>query len=84
MNLVTFNFSEALNKLKEWEKITRDWWNWQEMHLVLQIPDENSKMTMPYIYINIPLKDDEEWLEYNRVPWLASQTDLLESDWIIF
>lgn len=41
----------------------------------LQVPDEHSKMSLPYIYITTT--------QGNRVPWLASQTDLLSQDWYI-
>jgi len=43
------------------------------MYLELQIPDKNSKMTLPYIYLNTTCG--------NLVPWLASQTDILSDDW---
>ena len=84
------DFSKALVNLRDWRKITREWWNWKWMFLELQTPDEHSKMTLPYIYMNIP-KCDCKWKskacnncwKYNRVPWLASQTDLLVDDWDI-
>ena len=69
------NFSEALSALKEGKKISRDGWNGKGMYLELQIPDENSKMKRPYIYI-VP---GPEWI----VPWVASQADLLNDDWQI-
>lgn len=63
------------------------------MHLEIQKPDEHSKMTLPYIYLCILKKsayDKRNSLEevmqesdYDRVPWLASQTDILANDWII-
>ena len=43
------------------------------MYLKLQIPDKNSKMTLPYIYMFTAQGDN--------VPWLASQTDMLTTDW---
>ncbi len=51
------------------------------MWLELQRPDAHSKMTLPYIYLNYP-----ECVTYPygaRVPWLASQTDMLSEDWIL-
>lgn len=81
-----YNFSQALSELKSWKKIQRKGWNWKWMHLELQTPDKHSKMTLPYIYMNIiiiPDYNNDCEVEYNRVPWLASQTDILESDWII-
>jgi len=67
------NFSVALQNLKDGLKVTRIGWNGPEQYLELQAPDEHSKMTLPYIYIRTVQKD--------FVPWLASQTDLLASDW---
>ena len=43
------------------------------MYLTLQIPDEHSKMKQPYIYIT-PVGGQ-------LVPWVASQADLLATDW---
>ena len=69
------NFSEALQSLKLGSKIRRSNWNGKGMYLEIQIPDENSKMTLPYIYIKTACD--------NLVPWLASQTDILAEDWVI-
>ena len=59
--------------LREGGKVRRAGWNGKGMWLALQRPDENSKMTLPYIY----MKTADE----NLVPWLASQTDMLSEDW---
>lgn len=67
------NFSDALESLKSGAKISREGWNGKDMYLELQKPDENSKMTLPYIYMKTACN--------NLVPWLASQTDLLSNDW---
>jgi hypothetical protein len=50
------------------------------MWLKLQVPDERSKMTLPYIYIEYPV-GHPAYPEGARVPWLASQTDMLAEDW---
>ena len=50
------------------------------MWLLLQTPDANSKMTLPYIYIEYP-KGHPAYPLGSRVPWLASQTDILANDW---
>ncbi|MEY4036599.1 MAG: hypothetical protein RL715_818, partial [Chloroflexota bacterium] len=47
----------------------------------IQRPDENSKMTLPYLYLNYP--DSSPHTPGAKVPWLASQTDLLTDDWRI-
>jgi len=69
------DFSTALFILKDGNKVARSGWNGQGMWIELQRPDKHSKMTFPYIYMKTA--DDQ------RVPWLASQTDLLASDWMI-
>lgn len=70
----TLSFGEALELLREGKKVARQGWNGQGMHLELQVPDEHSKMKRPYIYI-VPA--DPEF----TVPWVASQADILTSDW---
>ena len=75
MDKKPMNFSEALNAVKEGRRIQRDGWNGKGMYVQLQMPDTNSKMSLPYLYINTA--DDR------LVPWLASQTDILAGDWIV-
>lgn len=74
------NFGQALAGLKKGKKITRSGWNGKGLWLELQVPDANSKMTLPYVYINYP--SDATNTPGARVPWLASQTDLLADDWL--
>lgn len=69
------SFGSALAALKDGERISRQGWNGKGMYLDLQSPDAHSKMTLPYIYM-VTVQGD-------LVPWLASQTDLLASDWVI-
>lgn len=73
------NFGQALDHLKAGGKVSRSGWNGAGLWLELQRPDDNSKMTLPYIYINYPL--DAKTTPGAKVPWLASQTDMLAEDW---
>lgn len=73
------SFGWALEKLKKGLKVARKGWNGKGLWLELQRPDEHSKMTLPYIYMNYPKGD--KYHDGCRVPWLASQTDMLEEDW---
>lgn len=66
-------FGQAIAQLRVGEKVARAGWNGKGMWLHLQVPDENSKMTLPYIYMSTAQGD--------LVPWLASQTDMLAEDW---
>lgn len=67
------NFGWALAQLWNGRRVCRQNWNGKGMYLELQVPDEHSKMTLPYIFMKTT--------DNHRVPWLASQTDLLMSDW---
>ncbi len=75
------NFGEALDALKARQRVSRAGWNGKGLWLELQVPDAHSKMTLPYIYINYPT--DAVNTPGARVPWLASQTDLLAEDWVV-
>ena len=68
-----FTFSWALSQLKQGNCISRAGWNGKGMWLELQVPDEHSKMSLPYIFMQTACG--------NKVPWLASQTDLMSDDW---
>jgi len=74
-------FGLALEALKKGLKVRRSGWNGAGLWLTLQVPDANSKMTLPYIYMSYPL--DAKNTPGARVPWLASQTDMLAEDWAI-
>lgn len=67
------DFGWALMELRAGKKVTRPGWNGKGMWLALQVPDANSKMSLPYIYLKTV--DDK------LVPWLPSQTDVLATDW---
>ena len=73
---MTFDFGSAIDELKAGERVQREGWNGKGMWLELQVPDEHSKMTLPYIFMSTAQGD--------LVPWLASQTDILATDWQIF
>lgn len=77
---MNWNFGQALHELKCGRKVARAGWNGVGLWLELQTPDANSKMTLPYIFISYP--DDAKITPGARVPWLASQTDLLSEDWL--
>ena len=68
-------FDEALRLLKNGERMTRIGWNGRGMWIACQRPDEDSMMTLPYLYMRTATNDN--------VPWLASQTDLLATDWMV-
>ena len=69
------DFGEAIRAMEEGKRVSRRKWNGPDQWLAIQVPDEHSKMRKPYIYIS-PV--DGEF-----VPWLASQTDMLQKDWYV-
>lgn len=78
------NFGLAIEALKLGKKVARSGWNGKGIYLELQVPDEHSKMTLPYIYIvTSGLITDNPDAPKGVCPWLASQTDMLADDWYI-
>lgn len=63
----------AVKQLLDKQRVCRAGWNGKGMYLELQVPDTNSKMTLPYVYMCTA--------QGALVPWLCSQTDLLATDW---
>ena len=78
------DFGWALNHLRQGKKLMRKGWNGKGIFIELQKPDEHSKMTHPYIFINTEsLVSESGDACRNLVPWLASQTDMLAEDWCL-
>jgi hypothetical protein len=75
------SFGAAIEALKAGEKVSRSGWNGVGLWLELQVPDAHSKMTLPYIFMSYP--DNAKTTPGARVPWLASQTDILAEDWLV-
>ena len=74
-------FGDALHFLKAGKRVARHGWNGKGLWLEMQRPDEHSKMTLPYLYLSYP--NDSVNTPGARVPWLASQTDMLTEDWVV-
>lgn len=68
------DFAMALDSLKAGNKVARNGWNGSGMWIKVQRPDENSKMSRPYLYMRT--------VDGDLVPWVASQSDLLGDDWV--
>jgi hypothetical protein len=91
METKNLTFSDALHALKAGSKVCREGWNGKGMWLVLaeidfysiienkvgfDIYDKNNQWTLcPWIVMKTA--------DNKFVPWLASQTDILEEDWVI-
>lgn len=63
----------AVMQMRKGGHVTRSGWNGKGQYLGIQVPDSSSMNTLPYIYIIT--------VNGKRVPWLASQTDILAYDW---
>ena len=73
-----------LESLKKGNSAARMGWNGKGIYIAIQQPDENSKMTAPYIYMDTTgLKTDNIYSPKKLVPWFASQTDILADDWFV-
>jgi hypothetical protein len=70
------DIGSAVDYMRNGEKLSRKGWNGKHMWLALQVPDEHSKMSLPYVYMKT--------VDNKLVPWLCSQTDLLADDWFVF
>ena len=72
--VVHYQIGGMVQELRKGHRMRRRGWNGKGMYLELQVPDENSKMTLPYIYMRT--------VQGDLVPWLCSQTDMLAEDWV--
>jgi hypothetical protein len=74
-NLEVMTFGQAIEAMRAGCRAARKGWNGKGMYIELQIPDKDSKMSLPYFYIKSA--------DGKLVPWIASQTDMLAEDWVI-
>jgi hypothetical protein len=85
--IINLNFGQALEAVKQNNRIARAGWNGKGMYLSLvlagqwQVSKEVPGMSDPKLltvpWIGMKTADDK------FVPWLASQTDVLAEDWCI-
>lgn len=82
------NFGQALEALKSGSKVARAGWNGKGMFLFL-VPGSTFKVNRPLLMgiypegteINYHAHDDMKTADNKVVPWLCSQTDMLDEDW---
>ena len=83
------NFGQAIEVLKTGNKVTRIGWNGKDMFLFL-VQGSQFKVNRPPLLgiypegteINYRPHIDMKTVNGEIVPWVASQSDLLEEDWI--
>lgn len=68
------DFGYALMILRNGGRVARNGWNGPGQSICMRVPDANSKMTQPYLYIETATGD--------LIPWHPSQTDVLAFDWL--
>ena len=67
-------YAELSESVKEYDRKTAE-----------AVIENMNYMTHPYIYIDTTgLQTDNPDAPKNRVPWFASQTDMLAEDWCIY
>lgn len=81
------DFGKALEALKDGKKVAREGWNGDGMFLLF-VPSEKWGI-IKKIGLGIPKGNLLPWIGIKTadgkfVPWLASQTDMLAEDWIVF
>ena len=82
--ITTFGIGEAIKFMRNGHSVARKGWNGKGICIKMQKPDDNSFMTQEYIYIDTTnLQSFNKDAAKGRVPWVASQTDLLAEDYII-
>jgi hypothetical protein len=67
-----FGFDEAMKYLKRGISVRRKAWQ-PDVKICTQFPDENSKMTAPYLYVES---------RFGRVPWKETMIEMFNEDWM--
>jgi len=67
------DIGQAVAAMRAGRRVARAGWNGKGMWLALQVPDQYSKMTEPYVFMKTA--------QGGLIPWLCSQADLLANDW---
>ena len=87
--MIFMNFGSALEALKQGKKVTRPLWNGKNMFIFL-VPGSRFIVNRPPLLgiypegteISYQAHIDMKTANGTIVPWLASQSDLLQDDWI--
>ena len=65
------NFGNALELVKKGKAMRLPRWQ-DDVKIKAQFPDQNSKMTAPYLYVES---------RFGRVPWKETMIELFSEDW---
>ena len=69
--VVQMNFGKAFEEVKKGKAMRLPQWS-KDVVIKAQFPDENSKMTAPYLYVES---------RYGRVPWKETMIELFSEEW---
>ncbi len=65
------NFGEALEAVKRSKSMRLPQWG-EDVLVKAQFPDEHSKMTAPYLYVDS---------RFGKVPWKETMIELFSEEW---
>lgn len=66
---------EAVQAMREGRRVARRGWNGADMWLAIRNPGDETGMGRPFVYIRP--------VDGQLTPWVASQLDLLATDWFL-
>jgi len=66
-------FGKAFEEVKEGKGMRLPHWS-MEVIIKAQYPDEHSKMTAPYLYVESG---------YGKVPWKETMIELFSDEWVV-
>jgi len=67
------NFGKAFEEVKKGKGMRLSSWS-KDVVIRSQYPDEHSKMTAPYLYVES---------RFGKVPWKETIIELFSNDWIV-
>jgi len=67
------NFGDAFEEVKKGKGMRLPHWL-PDVTIKAQYPDENSKMTAPYLYVDS---------RFGRVPWRETMIELFSEEWTV-
>lgn len=67
------NFGQAFEKVRCGHGMRLESWD-ESVVIRAQFPDENSKMTAPYLYVDS---------KFGRVPWKETMIELFSEEWMV-
>jgi len=67
------NFGEAFEQVKKGKSMRLPQWQ-PDVLIKAQYPDEHSKMTAPYLYVES---------RFGKVPWKETMIELFSEEWVV-